>query len=79
MPDKTNDEVLIDCLVDTLAALEEQENYMRNLRLRLEPVLNNLYDVWQANAPKLRKASDDFGNIHNREPGIRNANGGRKA
>ena len=47
MTNKSDDEILIDCLIDTLAVLEEQETALRKLRVLLEPVLNGLYDTWQ--------------------------------
>lgn len=47
MKDKSDDEMLIDCLIDALAVLEEQEAALRALRVKLEPVVNRLYGAWK--------------------------------
>lgn len=48
MTQKSGDELLIDCLIDALAVLEEQEAASRKLRARLEPILNRLYCRWRS-------------------------------
>jgi hypothetical protein len=48
MTKKSDDEVLIDGLIDTLAVLEHQEAALRDLRVKLEPLVNGLYDRWRS-------------------------------
>lgn len=51
MTHKSDDEILIDGLIDVLAVLERQEVALRELRGKLEPLVSRLYAAWRDRNP----------------------------